>query len=947
MQKAVTYNLSDNFISKLASFIEDNFLKDGRDLSRIAIVFGGRRPHLFLSRELAAKDHKGLLAPVSFSIDEFVEYVLSKKEEVFSKISDLDAAYLIYELAASFAPAVLKGRREFSEFMPWAKEILSFIEQLDLENIDSPSLNNIQQNASIGYDVPENINMMLRHIVKLREEFHKRLIKSKTYTRGLIYRSAAQGIESIGLEEFDCVLFCNIFYLHGAEESIIKSCLKKDKATVFFQGDARDWSVLDRVSKALDLQIQVPQAKSIARNVSIYRGFDTHSQVCMAREIVKNSGSPTKTVVVLPEPESLIPFVSEVASLVDDFNVSMGYPVKRSSVFSLLEHIFKAQETRRDGEYYSKDYLRLLSHPLVKNIVFRDTSAVTRVLVHKLEELVRGAIDTELGGSLFLGLKDIEDCDSLYLLAEDTIKKMGLEATKKDLLEILKQLHAQFFLSWEDVEHFKLFSEKLNGLLDTLVKGSPIEKYPMNLKIIDKMFSILEEFMNSSFKDTSFSQRDIFKIFMNKLESEAVSFKGTPLKGLQILGLFETRSLNFDNVVIIDTNESVLPKLKIYEPLIPRDVMMSLGLNRLEKEEEIQRYQFMRLISSAKNVHLIYEKSKDKEKSRFIEELIWDKQKAQNNLGSFSTPFSRFRVKVTQKETGIEKSPKHISFLKGFQYSASSINTYLNCPLRFYFQYVLGLSEKEDMLDEPESRDIGNFIHGLLEETYRGFLAREVRIDKAFRKYFFSVFEESFESKLLKKMKSDAFLLKEILQFRLEGFLNSEEVRELREVVCVEEAFLEEIKLGGGSFKFKCKVDRIDKLADNSLLVIDYKTGSSDIMPSSVAKIEAAGCDRQLLKESVKSFQLPLYMYCAGKKFNGCDINAALYNIKDTGSSGDALKRLFKKDISSHSKNEAMSIFFKALEYVVYEILNPEIPFTCDAGNLYYCKTCPFFYMCR
>ena len=109
----------------------------------------------------------------------------------------------------------------------------------------------------------------------------------------------------------------------------------------------------------------------------------------------------------------------------------------------------------------------------------------------------------------------------------------------------------------------------------------------------------------------------MFRIFMNKLDHKPIAFSASPLKGLQILGLLETRSLNFENVLILDVNENSLPKLKIYEPLVPREVMISLGLNRLEKEEEIQRYQFKRLLSGARKVYLIYEESSKKEKAGF------------------------------------------------------------------------------------------------------------------------------------------------------------------------------------------------------------------------------------------------------------------------------------------------------------------------------------------
>ena len=141
------------------------------------------------------------------------------------------------------------------------------------------------------------------------------------------------------------------------------------------------------------------------------------------------------------------------------------------------------------------------------------------------------------------------------------------------------------------------------------------------------MYDIVDEIRQAVFSEEPFPVEDLFKIFSEKIEREIVAFSGSPLKGLQILGLFETRALNFKHVIVMDVNEGVLPHVNLYEPLIPREVMISLNLDRLEQEEEIQRYQFMRLISSAKTVHLVYQESRDKERSRFVEELIWDAEK--------------------------------------------------------------------------------------------------------------------------------------------------------------------------------------------------------------------------------------------------------------------------------------------------------------------------------
>src|SRR5206468_3417208 len=157
--------------------------------------------------------------------------------------------------------------------------------------------------------------------------------------------------------------------------------------------------------------------------------------------------------------------------------------------------------------------------------------------------------------------------------------------------------------------------------------------------------------------------------------------------------LFETRALNFDHVIVLDVNEGTLPNLRMYEPLIPREVMVSLGLDRLELEEEIQRYQFLRLISSAQDVHLVYEENKEKERSRLIEELVWEEEKKKQAIGGIKPLLANFKVKINPPLKKAVKSAAIVDHLRGMKYSATSINMYIRNPMEFYQKYVLGLEE--------------------------------------------------------------------------------------------------------------------------------------------------------------------------------------------------------------------------------------------------------------
>ena len=947
MEKVISYSLSENYIHNLASFIEENYIRKDKDISKLALVFGGKRPELFLKRELAARLGKTFFGPRFFSMDEFVEYILSQKEP-FRKISDLDSCFLIYRLSREIAPDILREKESFALFLPWAREILSFIEQLDLEDIKLIELNRIQLNASIGYDVPQSINSLLEKITLIRDAYHSELKKREAYTRGLIYLLASQGVKEADFSEFPEIFFCNLFYLHKTESRIVKELLDRDKAIFVFQGDEQDWPVLKKLSASLSYPIK-PHSNAPGDEYKLWMGagFDLHSQVGLARDILKEIKDKDKTVIVLPNPESLIPLLSEISAYAGDFNVSIGYPLKRSPVYSLFECISKAQETKKaEGYYYVKDYLRLLAHPLVKNLrLAANEPPVVRVLTHKIEEILAGRDKTAVSGSLFFQLSEIDELKDVYELALSTLKGMDIPASYAELKNILKELHRLFFYSWEAPRNFTDFTLSLDKVINILLNKGFLGSYPLNLKILERMLSIKEELEGSEFGLEVFKPEDMFRVFMNKLDNEITAFSGSPLKGLQILGLFETRSLNFENVLILDVNENSLPKLKVYEPLVPREVMISLGLNRLEKEEEIQRYQFKRLLSGARKAYLIYEESSKKEKSRFAEELLWEKQLAKGALEVMEIPRGVFEVKISPERANKPKNKKIIEFLEGIEYSASSINTYLGCPLRFYYQYVLGLREKEVISEEPESRDVGVFIHDLLYEAYSGLIGKKPLINQKFKERFFRLLEKNFEAAFKRKMKSDAFMIKKIMRIRLERFLENEAKREVNEIIGLELELKDKLMVDEKSFRFTCRLDRIDRLSDGSLQVLDYKTAGAEL-PKGAGKLPEEDFSREALRDTVKSFQLPLYLYFAQKIYPGQDINAPLYTLNDLGKNL-GLKELFKKDMDLEAKEKAMRFYFKALEFILRDILNPDIPFSADTSGYNKCGYCQFGYLCR
>jgi len=926
MSKIITVPFTEKFLPHVNEYVYRQYVNGHGDLSRLCLVFGGRRPSLFIKRDLARRIGKAYVPPRFFTIDEWMTYVAYNGKPQ-SQGSDMDHCYTLFKLAMKLCPWICRQRESFSRFLPWAREILNFIEQLDLEEVPLNSLEALREHAEIGFNVPEDINQLLIHISTLREAFHQDLEIKKIAPRGYQYRQAAQRVKDSDISAFDEILFCNFFYLHRTENTVIKNIYDRGQAVLFMQGDQRRWPALSRIAKTFGTPIvEGQEVKPTGFKLKIYEAFDSHAQAGMVKEILEKISNREGTVIVLPDPDFLSTLLTATGKAFEEFNISMGYPLTRSALYTLIYLMMEAQNRRKGSLYYTKDYLRLIQHPLLNNLVLEENQGLVRVLINKIEEALKGELLTPISGRLFLNPEDIIHDEKLLEMVMGAYTSMGFSVSLDRLRKVAKTIHKVFFHDFENIHKPYDLGNALMGFIEFMQMQSPMDKYPFNIQIVGRLEEISDELKVSSFAQEIFDQRELFKILDERLSSQMVAFSGSPLRGLQILGLFETRALNFENVIVVDVNEGLLPNLNVYEPLIPREVMIKLNLDRLELEEEIQRYGFMRLISAAKEVHLVYQQNSNRTRSRFLEELIWEQEERAKTIGVVEIVRGAFEVSVGKKQRVVPKTEAMIDFLRGFKFSASSINAYMQNPYSFYCRYVLGLRTKDDLLEDPESRHIGIFIHDLLQETFACFIGKKPVIDLHFRKYFQKIYESRFNLTFGNAFRSDTFLMETVLKTRLERFLDQEAVRcetEVKKVVYIERKFEDVIPLSVGEAHLIYRVDRVDELMDGSLLILDYKTGGMDAFPKAISQIEEHKFSRTYIRDYIKSFQMPLYLHYFQKLYPQHQVNSALYHLRTMA---------LDKFLSQHQMNDKVhfSSYLKALDFMMGEIYNLEIPFIDD-----------------
>jgi hypothetical protein len=928
----INIDIQENIID----FTSDYILKSKK---RTALITGGQRPFLFIKKNLAKKQKKSFFPPVFFTIYEYVEKIIFDNTE-FVKISDIEAAFVIFKIIKNEEAHLLNGKTSFASFIDWAFEILLFIEQMDLENVTTESLKAIKANAEIGYDVPENINNLLVSIFKIRKSFHSTLELSSSTTKGYSFlKTAAMEVDLLS-SSFDEIILMAPFYLCKTEINIFKKIYNAKKLTVIVQGNPKEYKTLRNLYSAFKEQLPNVQKRERKKNLNIYSAFDDQSQGALLKNLISkySYSDMSKTAIIVPDLKMLQSVISEVSVITEKYNVSTGYPVEKTAVFSLLDAVIGAQLSKKGHYYYSRDIMKVLGNPLFKNMRFFGEDSISRIIAHKIEKTLDQNSENCLGNKVFVSFEEIVNNNEFIHEISLAVTEFWKYVSKQEVVKTLKEIFDTFFIFWEKIDTFNHLSFVLSNFLKKICSLSSVSNYPLNIEAIEIFLSLVEGLRFGRLAKEKFQNEEFFSIFNKLIKNKKIALLGSSLKGLQILGLLESRSLSFDNVFIVGMTDSSIPAIKKKYSLIPKDVMYALGIDMVNEELEIQKYHFQRLISCAKNVSLIYPDNEKDERSRFIELLIWDKQVEENDINALKIGkfcLSKFSAKQVAK-TKHAKTEKIKRYLETRQYTYSSLDLYLNCKLEFFFKHVLLLNGGVEIGHELLDKDIGNFTHGFLKEAlYEGLDIEKVRTLK-FKKDYLKKFESSFKDSYYFKLREDAFMVKEVLKHRIINVLNCERQRLYKNIYGCEQNYFSSIKTKAGKvYKLSCRIDRIDSDGEN-YMIFDYKTGyvPKIIVLEKHIDLLANNFYRQNVKKIIKSLQLPLYKYIFEKETGFTVSECGIYDIK-------------KSKIIRFSKRK--EVYDKCIDIV--KVLLDEISggdsFEFDKEDKVNCKTCGYFYMCR
>jgi len=930
MKKVFSIPFGTDFLDMLHRFI----MEDGKELSRLAIVFAGKRPSLYLKKLFSKGTEKPIYSPQFFSIEEFIDFIARKQYPDFTDIEYADAIWLLYQCVQSLPSFVGHPFREkgFSDFFWWGRYLLEFINQLDTENIDNEKLRSLEKNAELGYDVPESTNELLTHVTLLRDAFHGTLHEKRFFSKGYKNLCALRCISESIPDDFEKIYFAGLFAFTGTEKTIIQRIWNTGKGEIVLEGDPSQWPILINLLSFLGAEAQTITCDTPPQNIMIHAGIDTHSEILTTYDILKET-PPGRVAIVLPSPEALFPLLSFTIDRIDrPYNISLGYPLSRTSLFDLINHVLNAQAQKRTHEQYpTAEYLSIMFHPFVKNLDMDDS---IRPILATLEKLFsEDVLENTVANKPFITLAEIEEV--LFKERVDTN---------------FKQIHGAFFHNFEKANTLYEYAELFGDLLEFILHHTAVRSYILSGEIFLEFYDALENLKNTQFSNEILHENDaenrrvICDFIREHLKSMKLPFETKPIEDLEIIGVLESRNISFDTVIMLDVNEGVMPQAKKINPLIPLGIYDILGIPSPEYHEEIFRYYFYRLVRSARDVHLLYIDSEEKPRSRYIEQLIWEQERATQTINAIKVDKKTYKINVHLQSVlpVIEKIEKVQNILREKIFSPSAIDDYVICPILFYYKQILRFEELKGVSEEIEAVDRGKIIHSILHDTFDGYIDREITppLYKEILLKMRGVMTKHFETR---QTSGDYYLFKKLAAFKLESFLRKtiEDAENPFILKHLETRIENMIDVDGRRVKMKGRIDRVDYFPhNNEYVIIDYKTGGTKQYPRSALK-RIDFCSMEEIHKYINSFQLPIYTHLFMNRFDIplADTNAKLILLRNND------EEVLFNNRTSDEKEADLAQYMEGVTTVLKELLDPSKPFTpFDTSS---CQSCAFNNLCH
>ena len=938
---------------------EDIIGKYGTDLSRIAVVFPNKRAALFLNEHLARIAGQPVWSPAYITIS-----------DLFRQHTDLkpaDPIKLICDIHKSFTKCT--GIDEtLDHFYGWGQLLLADFDDIDKNMADADSifcnLKDIHELDDISYLDDEQKEMLKRffanfsddieselkkrflslwsHFGDIYHDYNRRLTEQGIGYEGAIYRKVASE-ETLHLK-YDKYLYVGFNLIQKVERVLFSRLMKEGKAKFYWDFDEYYMPTA-----------RAQQSASVPNNTASFAAYLTdfpNELDNTDRDIYANMrrpkrirfiSSPTenaqarfasnwllendrykagrKTAVVMCDESILLPIMHSLPPEADKVNITSGFPLAMTPVASLVMLLFDLYTLglRKKGTAFNPHYLKkLMAHPYARHLQEVHLNGVHSKGVH---------------------LSQVHQEGSAALLQHiaTLVKQVGI-ATKQE----------GDALTQESV--FRMFT------------------------ILNRLAALADS------GDLLVDNTTLRRLVSQLVGAASIPFHGEPVVGVQIMGVLETRNIDFDNVLLLSCNEGNMPKGVNDSSFIPYSIRKAHGLTTIDNKVAIYSYYFHRLLQRAGDITIAYNNSTDNghtgEMSRFMLQLLVESgQKIDHYSLTAKNQPSPLMPKAIEKDEATIGKLEEMSKL-----SPSAINTYIRCKLAFYYQYIAHIKEPDSDPETIDNRMFGNIFHRAAYLIYKDITDHSPVIEKAHiqaylsnRKLLASVVDRAFEEEECKTNNGLQIINREVIIEYITKLLKIDQQLCPFSILAMEEEAKVYTQLSftipsGGALKGGALVssapdkhysltiggiiDRLDAVTDKQtgkrrIRVVDYKTGNK---PSSAIKSIEEVFDPKNIASKHSNYFLQAILYSLivsrSKEWNAANdaVSPALLFIKQAATNDyDPTLCIDKHPISDVTVYEEE--FLTKLKETVADMYSPDAAFT-PTDDRKKCELCPYRMLC-
>ena len=913
------------FLDKLASQILNDF---SDNLSNVTIILPNKRAKIFLVNALAKQIDNNIFAPNISSIEDFVQEI--------ADLRTIDPIELLFEFYKVYQQIIPVARQQpFDIFANWAKTLLQDFNEIDRYLLDAKHIlsyiKDIEDIKKWGIEVEQKTPLLENYVDFWKmlpiyyDSLYEHLLDKKTGYQGLIYREAVSKIDFFTSKKISTkYIFAGFNALNLAEEKIVQHLIFHDLAEIYWDADQtflndpyhdaglflRRFKSKWKYYKTNPFEWIVDEFSS-TKNIQIIGTPKTIGQATIAGKIVENilekkqTSEPNleKVAIVLGDENLLIPVLYALPSNVGALNITMGYSSKNNPAQMLVAQLFKLhnnaiKRNEKNYVFYYKDVLDVLTHPLIQPYVD------ARDLVKKINEF---------NFTFFTQSKLFE----LHPKAND--------------------LFSQLFSKW-DIGILEVLSKLSNLLIyikNTL--NTDNQQNRISKTFVYAVFKTINKLTNYCADNPFITTIDnLHAIYKQIIELAEVSFEGEPLSGLQIMGVLESRVLDFETVIITSMNEGCFPAGKSGNSFIPYDVKKENELPTFKEKDAIYTYHFYHLLQRAKNIYLIYNTESGGldggEKSRFITQLEVEKQPNHNLTHEI---YNADLPQIAQQPIEIQKSENVLNRLKTIAesgFSPSSLTAYIRNPVAFYFDRVLQIRQLEEVEESLAANTLGTIIHKTLEVIYLPLLNKTqtagdlenciTKIDAEVLTQFKNIYKEG-EIKKGRNLLFFEIAKRNVFNFfkhEIENLENGDEIK----ILYLEHSLERTLDHSDLPFPIKIKgtVDRIE-IRNGKLRIIDYKTGKVESRNVTLSTWENLTENT----DNEKIIQILCYAFMLENQQTIYPIEAGIISFKNLKAGFLPFGFKVEKKIDTIIDESVMTLFTEQIIELLLNIFNQEKSF--------------------